>query len=71
MQLSLKGKAEDSSKSNMVDGPKHCWNLNHTTFSIFIDHCEGNPVEKVSLSNMQNLLTFCEHIDYRSEVFSS
>ena len=33
---------EDSSKRNMVKGPKHCPNLNHITFSIFIDQCEGN-----------------------------
>ena len=23
-------------------GTKHCWNLNHTTFSIFLAHCEAN-----------------------------
>ena len=37
---------EDSSKSNMVNGPKHCSNLNHSTFTIFIDQCEGNGVAK-------------------------
>ena len=25
---------------------KHCWNLNESTFTKFIDHCEGNWVEK-------------------------
>ena len=34
--------SEDLSTSNMVRGTKHCGNLNHTTFAIFIDHCEGN-----------------------------
>ena len=29
-------------KSNMVNGPKNCYNLNGGTFIIFIDHCEGN-----------------------------
>ena len=28
-------------------------------------------LEKVSLSNMQNRLTLCEHIDHRSQVYSS
>ena len=27
-------------------GTKHCWNLNRTTFTIFIDDCEGNWVGK-------------------------
>ena len=30
------------STSNMVNGPKHCWNLHRSTFIIFIDHCQGN-----------------------------
>ena len=30
----------------MVDGSKHCWNLNDSTFSIFIDHCEDNWLTK-------------------------
>ena len=34
--------SEDPSKSDMVNGPKHCWNLNESTFKIFIDPCEGN-----------------------------
>ena len=37
---------EDSWKSNMVNRPKQCWNLNHSTFSIFIDQCESNWVGK-------------------------
>ena len=28
---------EDPSKSNMVNGSKHCSDLNHNTFSIYID----------------------------------
>ena len=27
---------------NVVNKPKHCFNLNESTFTIFIDHCEGN-----------------------------
>ena len=37
---------EDPLKSNMVKGPKHCWNLNDSTFTMFIDHCQGNSVGK-------------------------
>ena len=33
---------EDPSRSNMVSGPKHCWNLNDSAFTIFIDPCESN-----------------------------
>ena len=36
--------SEDSSTSNMVNGPKHCWNQNDSTFTIFIDPCQvWNP----------------------------
>ena len=44
MQFSLKGKEdpEDPSNMNMVNGIKQCLNLNDTTFTIFIDDCEGN-----------------------------
>ena len=38
--------SENPSRSNMVHGPKHCCNLDHSTFTIFIDHCEGNWVGK-------------------------
>ena len=31
-------------KSNMVNGPKHCSKLNDSTFTIFIDPCEGHSV---------------------------
>ena len=33
---------EEPLTSNVVNGPKHCLNLNGTIFTIFIDHCEGN-----------------------------
>ena len=38
--------SEDPSTSNMVNPPKLCWNLNDSTFTIYIDHCEGNAVGK-------------------------
>ena len=34
--------SENLSTDNMVNGPKHCFNLNGSTFTIFIDHCEDN-----------------------------
>ena len=34
--------SEDPSRRNMVNGPKHCCNLNESTFTKFIDHCEDN-----------------------------
>ena len=37
---------DDPSTSNMVNVPKHCWNLHHSTFIIFIDHWQGNCVLK-------------------------
>ena len=33
--------SEDPSKSNIVNAPKHCGNLNDSTFTIFIDQYEG------------------------------
>ena len=37
---------DDPSRSNMLSGSKHFWNLNGTTFTLFIDNCEGNSVGK-------------------------
>ena len=34
--------SEDSSTKNMVNGPNHCWNMNDSIFTIFIDPFEGN-----------------------------
>ena len=33
--------SQDLSRSNMLRGIKHFGNLNGTTFTIFVDHCEG------------------------------
>ena len=38
--------SEDPSKSNMADVPKHCWNLHHTIFIVFIGPCQVNWVGK-------------------------
>ena len=34
--------SEDSCKSSMVNGPKHCYNLNHSTFRLFFHQSESN-----------------------------
>ena len=33
-------------KSNIVNRPKQCWDLNDSNITIFIDHCEANSVGK-------------------------
>ena len=38
--------SEDAPKSNMVNGPNHCFNLNGSTVSIFSNLFEGNRVGK-------------------------
>ena len=38
--------SEDPSTSNMTDVPKHCWNLHHTIFIIFIASSQVNWVGK-------------------------
>ena len=49
----------DPLTSNVVNGTKHCRNLNNSTFNIFIDHCEGKCVQRISHSDMQSLRTVC------------
>ena len=50
--------SEEPSTSNMVNGPKHCLELNDTAFTILIHPCEDNAGLKVFLNDMQNLWTF-------------
>ena len=38
--------SEHRSRSKMVDVPKHCWNLRHSTFIIFINDCQVSWVGK-------------------------
>ena len=38
--------SQDPSTSNMENGPKHSCNVDDSTFTIFIDHCEHNSVGK-------------------------
>ena len=34
--------SDDHLTGDVVNGSKNCFNLNDSTFTIFIDHCEGN-----------------------------
>ena len=38
--------SEDPEKDNKANGSKHCCNLNSSTFTLFINHCEGNCIGK-------------------------
>ena len=44
--MSKRSGSEEPSTSDMVNGPKHCWNLKGTSFITFIGHYEGNLVAK-------------------------
>ena len=49
---------EDPSTGDMVNGPKHWFNLNESAFIIFNDQLEGNWVANVTLRDMKILHTF-------------
>ena len=38
--------SEDPQTDNMANGSKHCGNLNDSTFTIFINHCECSCIGK-------------------------
>ena len=38
--------SEDASTRNRVNVPKHCWNLHHSIFIMFIGHWKRNYVRK-------------------------
>ena len=63
--------SEDPSKSNMVNEPKHCSNLNHSTLAYLLIKVKATESEKLSLNNMQIFLTGYEHIDCRPQFLSS
>ena len=60
---------EDPSTGDMVNGPKHWFNLNESVFIILSDNCEGNWVAKVTVRHMKILQTFSSHIDCWWQVF--
>ena len=40
--------SKDSFTRSMVNGSKLCWNLNNSTFTIFINSCEGTRWKSLS-----------------------
>ena len=54
---------EDPETDNMENGSKHCWNLNDTNFTIFINHCECSCIGKSLFSDNQNPKTVSQRID--------
>ena len=38
--------SDDASESNRANVPRHCSNLKDTSFTIFIDHWQGNCLTK-------------------------
>ena len=44
--MSKRPVSEHPSTANMVNGAKHFWNLNDSTFTIFIDRGEDNSIGK-------------------------
>ena len=57
-------------KSNMVRGTKNCWNLNHTTFTIFIAHCEVNSFAENCFSVIWKVLKMFVNILTADDKFS-
>ena len=50
---------EDTSTSNVVNVPKHYWNLHHSAWIKLINHCQRKLSWKVSLIDKPNLETAC------------
>ena len=49
--------SEDPSKSNMVNAPKHCPNLKDNSLPYLLITGKSMVLEKVSVSDIQNLKT--------------
>ena len=49
--------SEDPTKSNMVNTPKHCSNLNNTSLPYLLITGKSIVLQKVSVSDIQNLKT--------------
>ena len=49
--------SEDPTKSNMVNTPRHCSNLKDISLSYLLITGKSIVLEKVSVSDMQNLKT--------------
>ena len=54
--------SEDPSTTNIVNVPKHCWNLHHSTFIIFNEQCQFNWAKKrLSYSHAKSWDCFLTH----------
>ena len=51
--------SEDSLTTNIVNEPKHCWNLNDRKFPYLLITAQVIELEKVSVSDMLNLKPVC------------
>ena len=49
--------SEDPTKSNMVNAPKHCSNLNDTSLPYLLISAKSILLQKVSISDIENLKT--------------
>ena len=47
--------SDDPTKSNMVNGPKHCANLKDTSLPYLLITGRSIVLQKISLSDVQNL----------------
>ena len=47
----------------MLEGPKDCLNLHETFLVIFFELSERELTQKTQFSSIENLDTFCSHID--------
>ena len=49
--------SEDPTKSNMINAPKHCFNLKDTSLPYLLITGKSIVFQKVSVSDIQNLKT--------------
>ena len=57
--------SEDPLTGNMLNGWKHCFNLNDSALTIFLITVIVIELENVSLRDMQNFKTIYSHINCR------
>ena len=63
--------SEDPTKSNMVNVPKHCSNLKDTSLPYLLITTTSIVLQKVSVSDIENLKTVSQHTVCEWQVFSS
>ena len=63
--------SENPTKSNMVNAPKHCSNLKDTSLPYLLITRKSIVLQKVSVSDIENLETVSQHTVCEWQVFSS